>query len=187
MNRALRSFLLSLTVGALAAPCFAGDLSASCNVSVANGVKTFAYTFTLSRVADPNTRVTDIWISMPKIGASNVTTKTCSRTQWMIYTIWNPNSPDAICGTTAWDGINGKLLAGQSITLSLKTAANVQTVYYYPPGRSGAGNWGYGIPNSSQAGLSLLPVPGDVPEPSSILALSAGLLPIGAILRRKRK
>lgn len=179
MNRVLTMIFLIACMACLliSAPCVAGDLVASWDISIADGVKTYAYTFTGLPMA--NAVVDDIMVGMPEDSARTVFTATCSDPDWYIY------SGLVGYGEFEWGMIGGELAEGESITMWLKTSADVPTLYEMP--NSNTANWGYHAGHSLLPGNSVLPYPSSVPEPSSILGLTAGLLPMGMMLRRRRK
>lgn len=155
----------------LAVPCFANGLEASGNVSDVDGVKAYTYTFTFDSPPINGASVTDIWVRMPTEGAKSVFSTTCSDTDWLVYS--------SICDSSwsDWGILGSHLTDGESLTLCLKTPSNVPT---------GIGGFLYYSNHSYLDGDDLLPVPGSVPEPSSLVALGMGLIPAGMVIRRRR-
>lgn len=176
MNRILISLLVCVIISA---PSFATGLEASWDILDTDTVKTYAYTFTATGLSEADSAVTDIMVGMPEEGAKMVFSATCSDPKWYVYL------ESVGCEESVWGMVGGELVNGQSLTMWLATGSDVPTLYEMPSGSTS--NWGYYAAHSLLPGGSILPVPGPVPEPSSLLALFGGLAGVGGIAIKRRR
>lgn len=147
------------------------------DIALENGEKRYTYTLTNTATdsAGNPLPVSGFRILLPATGAKMVT-------RYGAPVGWTNST--RIAGTVAiiWWGSTTPLQYGESAALSFWTAESTPTAYSwirYPL------NWEwYFAPGGQQAGDSFVPIP--VPEPSSLLALSGGILGFGALRLRKR-
>lgn len=165
-----------------------GTPTVTSDVSVANGIKTYTYTFTNSYSGG---YIDSFWIGMPPAGADAVIDITSTQDQELGWFA----ERSAI---NEWTMGGMYVPAGETINFWLTTADDVPTVYdyVYPAGEGQIGltNWSYGLWLMNDDGRwlgfggmgnSSLPVP--APEPSSLLSLLCGLGGISGMWLRRRK
>lgn len=164
-----------------AVPCFSvAPPSVTAQVSEADGIKYYAYTLTNSLEGGS---LYGFVVYMPESGARSVFGFQCSKPGWYQdnsfrgeYSMW------AMAATSS-----AKVMPGEQVTFTLTTPDSVPTLAYYVP-TTYASNWTWFVQEGEAGfGANVLPVPGPVPEPSSIAALALGLLPLGAVLARRRR
>ena len=128
------------------------------------------------------------YLRMPASVMPNILSATGPTSQWVAdvavwsdigFLDWNVSPPEA--------GIS----QGATGSFTLVTKPSVPTGYSYAPAPFGPANWDWTDTSLDDTrrgwatGDTVLPVP--VPEPASLLALSAGLVSAGALLRRRRR
>jgi len=126
--------------------------------------------------------LTQLAIFMPGGAADTITSHTTSQIGW--YTLIRKAGFDMI----NWDWNETSVIEpGNTASFSFTTAASVPTTYTFGGGTSSdTNNWDWLAGHSSGGeGNTILPVPAPVPEPSSLLALGAGLLPLAVGVRRR--
>jgi len=168
----MRGLLLLLLICISITPCVAvSSPSVTAQASTASGITTYAYTITNLTA----TTIGEFDLFMPESAARAVISFTSPG-----LPVWNDRS---FRGDGSVWAVAVEIAPGATKTCILTTPASVPTSYTFKP-PSYPSNWFWNA-NLSNVGNSVVAVP--VPEPSSLLALLAGLGGFGAMLRKRRR
>ncbi len=179
MNRIIATILSLFCISSVA---FGQYPAVNGTVTRTGDVATYTYTVT-------NTAPNDIWefdIFMPFLASDSITSHSTTQSGWS--TLIRIYYPDMIC----WNWENSTALSpGYSAGFSFTTPADVPTIYDFHTQSTGS-NWAWsGDPYwNGGYGNTRLPVPTSiyypVPEPSSLFALGALLVPCVGLIKRRR-
>lgn len=176
MRQILTCIIAMLCIGSAA---FSASPAVTATVTITDSSMTYNYRLTNST----NVNIWGFGIFMPAGAAGTIISNTTSQAGWstmirkagfdMIYWGYPTAKPS-----------DPKIAPGSSADFSFTTAIGVPTTYSFTPPGHGDDNWTWWEGGSGGVGNTILPVPAPIPEPSSLVVLTGGLVSLLAFRRR---